>query len=172
MGDWVLIAELARTKNLQGGFIARSVRNLPFLLEPGLEVAFVPPRLDVPRTGIVTLVSEEPKGGHFVTFDTVQDADTAHALAGCFCLARKTDLPDLPPDAGHDDLSGYEVHDVRAGVIGTVDGVIDNPGQSLLSVKRPGKGSALIPIVDDFILGIDDDARTIEVSVPDGLLDL
>ena len=49
MRAWTDVAVLARTKNLQGGFVAQSAAGLPFLLSEGLEVAFVPPVSDAPR---------------------------------------------------------------------------------------------------------------------------
>lgn len=173
MGDWALVAELTKAKTLKGGLVARSVAGLPFLLEPGLEVAFVPPQHDAPRRGVVESVSEGAKGAHIVVFEGVADADTANRLAGCFCLVRRADLPEDAFVYDDDDLAGFEVHDAQAGFVGTVEGIVDNPGQSLLSVERgPGAAPALIPLVDELIAGIDEDARRIDVRLPAGLLDL
>ena len=44
--------------------------------------------------------------------------------------------------------------------------------QPLLTVRRLEGGEALIPLVDEFIVGIDEGGRRIDVSLPAGLLDL
>ena len=49
MRSWANVATLAKTRNLDGGFVAKAATGLPFLLEEGMEVAFVPPREDVIR---------------------------------------------------------------------------------------------------------------------------
>ena len=44
--------------------------------------------------------------------------------------------------------------------------------QPLLTVRRAEGGEALIPLVDEFIVDVDEDGRRIDVSLPAGLLDL
>lgn len=172
MSDWTIVAETVKAKVAQGGLVARSVAGLPFLLACGMEVAFVPPVLDAPRRGTVASVTDAGKGAHLVTFDSVPDADTAAALVGCKLLVRRADLPELALDERGDTVVGYTVRSASDGVIGTVSGIIDNPGQSLLAVARADGGEALIPIVEEFVLDVDDAARTIAVDVPSGLLEL
>lgn len=179
MRAWMHAADLARTKTLQGGLVARSAPGLPFLLREGMEVAFVPPQHDAPRRGIVKNVRDEGKGAYLVTFEGVDDIGTAELLAGCGCLVRREDVPEaVSPEEGAG-LAGWEVRDVRAGLVGTVRDVLENPGQTLLEVSAlPRAGSdggartVLIPLVDAFVAGIDEEARRIDVDVPDGLLDL
>ncbi len=172
MSAWVRIAEFTKAKHLKGGLVAHSVAGLPFLLEEGLHVAFVPPQLDVPREGTVTSLREEPKGGYVVTFDTIQDVDAAEQLVGCFCLARRDDLPDGMLELQEGGIEGFTVEDATAGLLGTAVAINEMPGQNLLEVERADGGSVLIPVVDEFIIGIDEDARCIHVDLPSGLLEL
>ena len=47
------------------------------------------------------------------------------------------------------------------------------PGQHLLEVAREGSDkTVLIPVVDEFLEGVDEADRCIFVNLPDGLLDL
>jgi 16S rRNA processing protein RimM len=39
-------------------------------------------------------------------------------------------------------------------------------------VARPDGSTALVPVVDAFIAAVDVDERTVETTLPDGLLDL
>lgn len=173
MRTWANVAELAKPKNLTGGLVARSAPGLPFLLEEGMEVAFVPPQHDAPRRARVASVQDAGKGGYLVTFEGVDSIDVAERLAGCRCLVRRADLPEDALAAEADTLVGFEVHDARAGLVGTVASVVENPGQFLLSVERPDGGEeVLVPLVDALVRGLDENARRIDVDVPDGLLEL
>ena len=67
---------------------------------------------------------------------------------------------------------GWSVHDERAGYVGEVVEVAERATQPLLTVRRLEGGEALIPLVDEFIVGIDEGGRRIDVSLPAGLLDL
>lgn len=173
MHAWVTVAELAKAKTLTGGLVARCVPGLPFLLSEGMEVAFVPPQHEAPRRARVVSVQDQGRGAYFVHFDGVENISVAERLAGCRCLVRRVDLPDDALVIETDGLTGFEIRDINAGVIGVVEDVLENPGQVLLSVKRNGGGdNVLIPLVDAFIEGIDEDARLIDVALPDGLLEL
>lgn len=174
MRTWIDIAELAHTKNLNGGLVARSAAGLPFLLREGMSVALVPPVLDAPRN--VTVESLQMRGDFeaFVFFEEVADADTAEALVGCHCLVRRDeaglgefeDVSDLPS------WEGWQVFDAREGFVGTVSGIDERPHQPLLVVAREGRADALVPLVDDFLVGIDEEARRIDMRLAPGLLDL
>ena len=162
MREWADIAVLAKAKNLQGGFVVRSTASLPFLLEEGMEVAFVPPVLDVPRRAKVRAIEEQG----------VEDRSASEALAGCHCLVRRADLPEDALAAGSHGLIGWTVRDEAAGFSGTVSDVIDNPGQALLEIADDDGGTVLVPLVDEFVLAINEEARFIELNAPSGLFDL
>lgn len=172
MRAWADVAVLAKTKNLQGGFVARAAAGLPFLLHEGLEVAFVPPALDAPRRARVASV-QQSGDGFLVFFDGIDGIDVAERLAGCHCLVRTDDVPEGSLAAADDGVLGWEVFDAAAGCLGTVVEVVENPGQSLLSIERAGDARPLlVPAVDAFVVGLDERARRIDVDVPAGLLDL
>ncbi len=97
---------------------------------------------------------------------------------GCHCLVRRADLPQgALTRGGRGAWDGWEVHDARAGLVGTVAGIQELPGQGLLEVAhgregRPDGAPVLVPLVDALVCGVDEDARRIDVDLPDGLLDL
>lgn len=172
MGAWVRVAEFTKAKHVKGGLVARSVAGLPFLLEEGISAAFVPPVIDVPRNGTVTEVHPDPKGGCVVYFDTVTDANTADALVGCYTLMRREDLPDDVLELQEGGIEGFTVVDAEAGAIGTAVSINEMPGQHLLEVERENGKTVLIPVVDEFLEGLDEEERCIYVNLPEGLLDL
>ncbi len=71
-----------------------------------------------------------------------------------------------------DELEGFRVIDLHVGEIGELE-YIDDATQNQLMVVRGRAGNEIyIPLVDDFITDIDEDARVIHTTIPDGLLDL
>lgn len=185
MRTWVDVAVLAKTKNLQGGFVVQSAADLPFLLTEGLEVAFVPPALDAPRRARVASVQMSGEKAAMVFFDTVTSIDVAERLAGCHCLVRRADLPADAFLATELVWQDWDVYDATAGFLGTVSGISELPGQSLLEVADVRKsamntgdassdddGIILIPLVDEFVVSVEEDKQRIQVDIPSGLLDL
>lgn len=173
MRAWANVAELAKTKNLTGGLVARSAPGLPFLLREGLEVAFVPPQIDAPRRARVASVQDAGRGSYLVLFEGVDSIDVAERLAGCSCLVRRSDVPEAALAGEAEGLEGFEVHDASSGFVGEVAEVVENPGQTLLSVRRgDGARDVLVPLVEAFVVGIDEDARRLDMDLPEGLLDL
>lgn len=174
MRGWMSIAYLAKPKNLNGGLVARGASGLPFVLHPGLTLAVVPPQLDAPRTLTVREVTERAENEALVFFDEVSDLSSAELLAGCELLAREEDIDAsvLEEVEALPAWEGWSVHDERAGYVGEVVEVAERATQPLLTVRRPEGGEALIPLVDEFIVGIDEGGRRIDVSLPAGLLDL
>lgn len=171
MREWADIAYLAKAKNLQGGFVVRSAAGLPFLLEEGMEVAFVPPVIDAPRRGRVREIVQQG-GDTIVFFDEVADRTCAEMLAGCHCLARRCDLPEDALVAGSRGLVGWTVVDEEAGFSGEVSDVIENPAQALLELRDQEGHTFLVPFVDDFIVSFDEDERSLRLNAPAGLFDL
>ena len=172
MRDWMDVAILAKTRNLKGRLVVQGAAGLPFLLQEGLEVAFVPPQTDLPRKSTVLSLRMLDDRSAEVAFDGV-DGDSARGLAGCHCLIRRCDVDESAFEDEPAMWEGWQVFDDAAGLLGAVSGVIDNPGQALLEVSRAdGRGNLLVPVVDEIVRDVDVDGRAISVTLPNGLLDL
>lgn len=178
MDRWIDCASLAHAKGLEGGLACRAAAGLPFLLREGMGCALVPPQLDAPRRVTVRSVGAPTKSGEAVVrFDEVADVGTAELLAGCHCLVRADDLPtdaldDLGLVAAGLGCAGYAVVDAQAGPIGVVEAIEEGPAQRRLAVARPDGRTTLVPLVDELVVAVDDEARTVAVALPAGLLDL
>lgn len=72
---------------------------------------------------------------------------------------------------GFEYLTGFTAIDEETGVIGTIEEVIETPAQILLQVNRQGS-EVLIPLVDDFVIDINEEEKEILLTLPEGLLDL
>ncbi len=53
-----------------------------------------------------------------------------------------------------------------------VEAIEEGPAQRRLVVARPEGAPVLVPLVDELVLAVDDEARTVAVALPAGLLDL
>ena len=173
MRAWKDVATLVKTKNLKGRFVARPAAGLPFLLEEGMRVAFVPPQTDLPREAVVEFVGEQGDGAFEVGFDAVGDETTAHGLVGCHCLVKRADLELDELEESPETWAGWRVFDADGALVGEVSELVDRPVQPLLAVARAdGRGEAFLPVADELIVEVDPDAQRIVMEIPAGLLDL
>ena len=171
MQTWVNVAHLAKTRNLNGRFVARSAAGLPFLLELGDEVAFVPPQLDAPRRAVVTDVRPIDDYSAEIAFEGV-GGEEAGILVGCHCLIPRDTIDDSVFEEAPGMWEGWKVFDATAGEIGSVVGFVDNPGQALLDVERADGTAVLVPVVDEIVRDVDVEAGIVRVDLPAGLLEL
>lgn len=65
----------------------------------------------------------------------------------------------------------FEVIDDKLGSLGKVTGTSDNGQQDLLSLNYKGK-EIILPLVEELILKIDESAKIIWYSTPEGLIDI
>lgn len=171
MGAWANVAELVKTRTLQGGLVVRPTSSLPFLLEEGMLVTFVPPLLDKPKSARVEEISPCNDGSYLVFFKGVDSIEQAERLVGRYCLVRKDELPEGWDLAANQAWSGFAVVDETEGELGAVREIAEMPGQLLLEVEGEA-GTILIPVVDEFVKDVDFDGRTVYVDVPKSLIEL
>ncbi len=67
-------------------------------------------------------------------------------------------------------LVDYKVNDEDAGYIGKVVSIDDSTANVLMEVKRPDGSEIYLPLTEDLIREIDDEEKTMLMSLPDGLL--
>lgn len=122
--------------------------------------------------------SVRPKGANtdLVKLEGVDSEEEARGFVNKTVFADKGDLRDyLETDddlLDSDELIGYDVVDTEAGHIGTVSGVDDTTANVLLSVTGNAGEKILIPLVDEFIVEIDEDDHRVVTDVPESLLHL
>lgn len=172
MRTWIDVAVLAKTRNSKGRFVVRSTAGLPFLLEEGDEVSFVPPQTDVPRNAVVIDVRMIDDDSADIAFEGIDSLNLAEPLVGCHCLIRRDLVDESVFRESPVMWEGWTVVDDEMGFVGTVSGFVENPLQSLLEVERPDGSSALVPVVDEIVHDVDIDRGIVRVVLPAGLLDL
>lgn len=162
---FVELGRVAKTHGLNGEVSVIVTGDLPFDRLEGIGVWFVPPPHAL-RTSRIEGVRPGPKGPLF-SFEGVDDITTADSLRGCIVLARAEDVPEYEEEF---DPVGLSVVDDERGVIGTVTDVILT-GANDVWVIEGRFGEVLIPVIDDVVREIDEDAMTARVTLLPGLIE-
>lgn len=172
MSKWADVAVLKRTKGLDGRFVVHSTAGLPFIISPSMHVHFAPPVLDAPRVAIVLSVDMLDEHSAVVSFEGVETLDIANMLLGCHILV-SSDLArfttNIKPRSN--DLVGYELVDKDLDFSGTVLRILENAHQSIIVVESSQK-EVLVPFVEEIVISINHEKKSIEARLPAGLLDL
>ncbi len=165
---FVVVARVVKTHGLKGEVSVAPVAEAPFSLLAGLEAWFTPPPAGV-RVSRVDAVRRGPKGP-LVTFENVDSITTAQCLVGAHVLVRSEAVPtgwfDQPEPEG---FEGYSVTDAEHGSLGVIAETIVTGANDVWVVHGPA-GEVLIPVIDEVVIAVDDDAATVEVRLLEGLL--
>lgn len=111
-----------------------------------------------------------PKGNRAVVRLTgVRNLKDAEEIVGQAVWAEESALPEYDNDS--DDPSvfvGWAVFD-NGSKVGEVSGIEDIPGNLCIYIQT-NDGEAMIPLHEDFVESIDEDARTLYLNLPEGLI--
>jgi 16S rRNA processing protein RimM len=167
---FVAIARVAKTHGLKGEVSVAPSLEISFESFVGLNVWFTPPTSSL-RSGRIDGVRQGPKGP-LVKLDSVNSIDTASTLVGKELLALASELPEGFADSTDDpnDVVGFAVVDEQRGAIGDVSEILIT-GANDVWVVHGRFGEVLIPVIDDVIIAIDDQERTLHVRLLEGLID-
>lgn len=108
-------------------------------------------------------------------FDDVHSPEEAKMLSLTPVYALEKDIPQADqrreesPD--YNFLSGWVIHTVEGKTIGTISEVREFPEQWMAILEISGN-EKMIPLVDAFILVLDQKKQVITMDLPEGLLDL
>ncbi len=103
--------------------------------------------------------------------EEVTSKEMARELSGKAVYIETEVFQELFPQTVTPNMEGFTIIDQQLGTIGTVLQLVETPGQVLAVVQYKGK-EALIPLIDATLRRVDGLRKTIEVQLPDGLLDV
>lgn len=108
-----------------------------------------------------------------VQLDGIDGRDQAELLRGRDVYVKKDFLPEPEEDSFYwHDLIGMDVVDSDSGKLGTVKNIMRTGSSDILEVKTPGGDEILVPFLKSVILSVSLKENVINVSLPEGLLDL
>lgn len=112
------------------------------------------------------------KSGNVVLkFKDVDSEEAAKSLNGIEVYLEELPVGESASDPSFSDLEGFMVVDAAAGPIGPILEVEELPMQYIARCEYRQK-EVLIPLNEAIVTGIDPENRTVEVRLPDGLLDV
>ncbi len=107
-----------------------------------------------------------------VKFEEVDTLEQTEALIGATVFLPLELLPELEEGQFfYHEIIGFTVHGAALGALGTVADVYATNGQDLIAMQYKGK-EVLIPITDEIVHNVVRDTQQVNVSLPDGLLEI
>ncbi len=107
-----------------------------------------------------------------IKFEDVDSEEEADLIMGSELYLP---LEFLPPLEGNKfyfhEVIGFTVIDQNFGTVGVITSINDTTNQALFVIDYKGT-EILIPINDEFLTKVDRETKTIEVSTPEGLIEL
>lgn len=161
------IARVIKTHGRQGEVLVETLRGLPLVVEPGMQVALTPPALKRDRFSLIEEVSVGERSAR-VKFRDIDALDDAESIVGCYLLAREDELELGEFDVAFDDLIGREVVDDRYGSLGTISEIMETPANDVWCVDGPF-GEVLIPVIEDVVIDLPE-TGAIKTAVMDGIV--
>jgi 16S rRNA processing protein RimM len=159
------IGRITKTYGFEGAVVVRSESGITGEPEQGEPVFVVIDGIPVP---FFTRDAFSPSPGMLViSFDDYLTSESVSSLKGCEVriAGEAEESDDLAS------LNGFMLTDSNSGFSGTITSVLQNPGQLLAVVNAPG-GEIFVPLHPDLIVRIDRKRKSIEMSLPEGLVKL
>lgn len=166
--DYRLLGSVVKTRGFSGEVVVRSRTTTQGINESQKHVMIKIDGLLVPFF-IVSWQSLSDKE-IILKFRNIETKEKAEKLKDNEIYLSRTEF-NTNIRSGTDDLSGYQVIDVRDGVIGKSTGIMEIPGNDLLKVEYR-KREILLPIQEGLILEINSKKKLIRVNLPKGFLEI
>lgn len=178
--DCASVGRVRRPHGVRGELVVESLTDEPdAILAPGRRVfqgtheggLYLDPRTKQPRA--LTVTGLRPfKDGFLVTFDLIGDRTEAEKWNGRHLMVPVEELSE--PDEGevfaHELVGMQLVDDATEAALGEVVEFYELPQGLLLEMRTP-KGLVSVPFVEEFVIDVDRETRTIRVALPDGLME-
>ena len=144
----------------------------PFTAMPQALSAYGPVTLDDGRQLQLQVTSVNAKGLAIVRAKGVETREAAEALRGVTLHVSRDRLPDLDDgEIYHADLLGMAVTDQNGQWLGKLVAIHDFGAGEIAELAVESGPTIMVPFGGDRLLAVDMAAKTIDLSVPAGLLD-
>ncbi len=165
MEDWIVVGRLHRVRGNRGELAGEIYSSQPGRAEKLRDVVLDLNGLERPSVVEQVWYHGDRLIFKFAGIDSISEAEK-WAGADVLVAAQERAQPE-EGEYSHADLIGCQVIGV-----GTVQGIEDCGGPTLLKVERPDGREVLIPFARAICREIDVAAKTIRVELPEGLLEL
>jgi 16S rRNA processing protein RimM len=167
LADPVVVGRIVRAHGVGGEVVVEPLSDNPDRFAVGNELAAGAGR----QARVLRIVAVRPLGaGLRVRFAGVDGRDAAEALRGTDLLIDGSELPGIPGGWYVFELVGATCRDRHAGELGQVVDLVADGGGWLLEIAS-GQRRLLVPWVEAFVTTIDRERRTIDLDLPEGLVE-
>lgn len=104
-----------------------------------------------------------------LTIDGIESEHAARMLVGHPFYVLRSEYADNEDEVACDYFTGYTILDEIGKTVGTIVDVDDSTENVLFEVDNDGV-QFYVPVVEEFILAIDEDNRTLTMNLPEGLV--
>jgi len=120
----------------------------------------------------ISSVAVQANGKARIEIEDIATTDDARKLVGKKLFLPLTVLPKLTGNHFyHHEIQGYLLIDENDIEVGLIKEIQDSPAQDLIVVHRNGK-EVLVPILENTILKLDREGKTLKVNLLPGLLEI
>ncbi len=162
------IGFIQKTHGVKGELTLALIENVDY---EALEVDFL--YLDIDN-GLVPFYVESYRikstKNVLIKLESIDTENRANELSGIAVFVNSEQLKDQD-QLSDTDFLGYRVFDRNKGYIGEINAVLEITNNPLFSLDFEGK-EILFPINPNFIIATDDAEKTVQVDLPEGLIDL
>jgi 16S rRNA processing protein RimM len=174
---WVWLARIQRTQGRKGEVFAEILTDFPEKFAERRRLWLLPRAGQAMAAREVELTSHWlHKGGIVLHFAGVDSISAAEELDGLIVAVPRAERMALGEDEAYiGDLIGCTVVDVAGAApvdVGEITDVDLSAGPVALLVVRGTLGEVLIPFAKSYLRKIDLDAKRVEMTLPEGLVDL
>ena len=117
--------------------------------------------------GVPFLIEEMSKSLEIVKLQFVDSESQAEELLGLTVGLDQNTIDEVPPQF---QINGFQLISSDEQIIGIIDSLEDYPGQIMMNINCENR-KILIPFVEDWIIQIDEKNRTLQMDLPEGLVD-
>jgi 16S rRNA processing protein RimM len=165
----IRIARITKAQGLHGAMRVETILDDDRVFEAGRPVTLID---GVTREDLKIESSRVQNGRRILKLSGIDSIDDVERRIGAELNVREDELPQEREGTFYTfHLKGSTVTTVRGDTLGIVTDFLDSGGTPLLKVDGKG-GEVLIPFAWSYLRKIDRAQRSIEVDLPEGLLDL
>lgn len=168
--DCFYLGKIAKKFSFKGEILLYLDTDEPEIYE-NLESVFV--EINKSLVPFFILKSQLHKGKFLrIRFEDIENEEDADRIIGYEAYLPLSMLPKLEGTQFYfHEVIGFNVLDTRLGNIGKITGINDSGAQSIFEIDKNGT-EILVPLIDEFIIALDRENKTITLETPEGLVDL
>jgi len=125
----------------------------------------------IPIPFFITSTKQKSDDKTIVKFDDVDDLQSADELIGRKLLLPSDQILE-DDDLELKDLVGYTIIATSNQIIGVIEHYEEYNLNSIYYVKTPSNAEIIVPAVEDLVIEVDVDEKTVLMEIPEGLLDV